>query len=119
MFDQIAYAMGAPGQGAQQGLGMFLPLIIMGLPFAFLLKSIARRKGRNQWGWFVGAFVPVFNFFGALWLASLQDVAISDMREALEALVKVLAQKGIVTKDEVVAELMKLDREIKEKGTLY
>ena len=65
MFDQITYAMGAPGQEAG-GVGMFVPLIILGLPFAFLLKSIARRKGRNQWGWFVGGFVPVFNFFGAI-----------------------------------------------------
>jgi hypothetical protein len=104
MFDQIAYAMGAPGQGGQQGFGMFIPLIIMGLPFAFLFKSIARRKGRNQWGWFVGGFVPVFNFLGAIWLASLQDEAISDMREALEALVEVLVQKGMVTKDEVVGD---------------
>jgi hypothetical protein len=114
MFDQIAYAITASGQGSQQGFGMFVPLIILGLPFAFLLKSIARRKGRNQWGWFAGAFVPVFNFYGAIWLASLQDAAISDMREALEALVEVLVQKGMVTKDEVVAEFEKLDRKMKE-----
>ena len=94
---------------------MFLPLIIMGLPFAFLLKTIARRKGRNEWAWFGGAFVPVFNFFGAIWLASLQDAAISDMRGALEALVETLVQKGVVTKDEVVAEFEKLSREMKEK----
>jgi hypothetical protein len=36
------------------------------------------------------------------------------MREALEALVEVLVQKGMVTKDEVVAEFEKLDRKMKE-----
>ena len=112
MFDQIAYAINASGQGSQQGFGMFLPLIILGLPFAFLLKSIARRKGRNQWGWFAGAFVPVFNFFGAIWLSSLQDAAISDMREGL---IELLVEKGIVTKDEVMAKCKKLDSEMKER----
>jgi len=116
MFDQIAYAINASGQGSQQGFGMFVPLIIMGLPFAFLLKFIARRKGRNQWAWFAGAFVPVFNFFGAIWLASLQDAAISEMRQACEGLIELLMEKGIISEEEFIAKYKKLDREMKEKG---
>lgn len=48
MFDQIAYAMGAPGQGGQQGFGMFIPLILLFGIFYFLLIRPQQKKTREH-----------------------------------------------------------------------
>lgn len=48
MFDQIAYAMGAPGQGGQQGFGMFIPLILLFAIFYFLLIRPQQKRQREQ-----------------------------------------------------------------------
>ena len=49
MFDQIAYAMGAPGQGGgQQGLGMFLPLILLFAIFYFLLIRPQQKRQKDH-----------------------------------------------------------------------
>jgi preprotein translocase subunit YajC len=48
MFDQIAYAMGAPGQGGQQGLGMFLPLILLFGIFYFLLIRPQQKRQKEH-----------------------------------------------------------------------
>ena len=73
------------------GFAGFLPLIfqfiILGLIFAFTLKSIAKRKGRSKWGWFFIGFVPGWNMFGGLWLASLPDISVT---EAISSLVNEL-----------------------------
>ncbi len=48
MFDQIAYAMGGSGQGGQQGLGMFLPLILLFGIFYFLLIRPQQKRQREH-----------------------------------------------------------------------
>lgn len=48
MFDQIAYALGAPGQGGQQGFGMFIPLILLFAIFYFLLIRPQQKRQRAQ-----------------------------------------------------------------------
>lgn len=48
MFDQIAYAMGAPGQGGQQGFGMFIPLILLFGIFYFLLIRPQQKRTREH-----------------------------------------------------------------------
>ncbi|MDH5386639.1 MAG: hypothetical protein OEY18_18210 [Candidatus Aminicenantes bacterium] len=45
---------------------------------------------------------------------TVQGLAISNMLE-IEALIELLVDKGIVTKEEVLAKCRKLDREMKEK----
>ena len=47
MFDQIAYAM-SPGQGGQQGFGMFIPLILLFGIFYFLLIRPQQKRQREQ-----------------------------------------------------------------------
>jgi preprotein translocase subunit YajC len=47
MFDQIAYAM-SPGQGGQQGFGMFLPLILLFGIFYFLLIRPQQKRQREH-----------------------------------------------------------------------
>lgn len=65
----IAYA----AQGPAGGFASFIPLLILGLIPAFLFKSIAKRKGRSQWLWFLAGFVPFFGWIAGIWLASLPD----------------------------------------------
>ena len=47
-------------------------------------------------------------------IVTIQELAISNMLE-IEALIELLVEKGIITKDEVMAKCKKLDREMKEK----
>ena len=70
-----AYAMGSSGSSGG-GIMAFLPLLLLGCILAFLLKSIAKRKGRNQWLWFIAGFIHFWNALGGLWLASIPDKAI-------------------------------------------
>lgn len=48
-------------------------------------------------------------------IVTIQELAISNMLE-IAALRELLFQKGIIAKEELIAEFKKLDREIKEKG---
>ena len=48
-------------------------------------------------------------------IVTIQELAISNMLE-IAALRELLFQKGIITKEELIAEFKKLDGEIKEKG---
>ena len=49
MFDQIAYAMGAPGQGGQTGFGqMIFPLIAIFVIFYFLLMRPQQKRQREH-----------------------------------------------------------------------
>jgi hypothetical protein len=48
-------------------------------------------------------------------IVTVQELAISNMLE-IAALRELLFQKGIITKEELIAEFKKLDREMKEKG---
>ncbi len=66
------------------GFAGFIPLIIMGAIFGLTLRSIAKRKGKNEWLWFFAGFVPGWNLFGGIWLASLPDVSVT---EAISSLV--------------------------------
>ena len=47
MFDQIAYAM-SPGQGGQQGFGMFLPLILLFGIFYFLMIRPQQKRAKEH-----------------------------------------------------------------------
>jgi preprotein translocase subunit YajC len=49
MFDQIVYAMGAPGgEGGQQGFGMFIPLILLFGIFYFLLIRPQQKRQKEH-----------------------------------------------------------------------
>ena len=69
----IAYASDGSTGG---GFSMFVPLLLLLIPgvvYAFILRSIAKRKGRSQPRWFLAAFVPFWNIMGGIWLASLPE----------------------------------------------
>jgi len=70
------------GAGGSQ-LMSFLPLLLLGCIMGVLLKSIAKRKGRNEWLWFLGGLLPGWNLLGGLWLASLPDKSVSEEVKAL------------------------------------
>ncbi len=87
----IAYA----AQKAGGGFSIFIPLLIMSLPFAFILKSIAKRKRRYPSYWFLAGFVPYVNGLGGIWLASLPDKSIM---EEISALVRELQKSDFLLK---------------------
>jgi len=79
----------ASNGSAGGGFAAFIPLLILGLIPAFLFKSIAKRKGRSQWLWFLAGFVPGFGWLAGIWLASLPDKSfIEDVRALVAALQK-------------------------------
>ena len=82
-------------QGAGGGLGAFIPLLILGIIPAFLFKSIARRKGRSQWLWFLAGYVPVWGWLAGIWLASLPD---KSFKEDVHALLAELQKFDFVSK---------------------
>ena len=88
----IAYASNGPAGG---GFASFIPLLLMGCILGFFLKSIAKRKGRSEWLWFLAGFVPGWNLFGGIWLASLPDKSIL---EEIKALVNELQKFDFVPK---------------------
>ena len=91
----IAYASNGAAGG---GFTAFIPLLLillMGCIFGSVLKSIAKRKDRNQWLWFLAGFVPMYNAIGGLWLASLPDKSIL---EEIKALVSELQKFDFVPK---------------------
>ena len=93
----IAYAMGGgAGEGAA-GLAGFIPLLLMGTILGLILMFIAKRKGKSQVLWLIAGYIPGWNLFGGLWLASLPDKLIIDEIEALKnSLQKIsLASEGI------------------------
>ena len=69
----VAFASNGSGGG---GFAAFIPLILLGIIPAFLFKSIAVRKGRSQWLWFLVGFVPVWGWVSGIWLASLPDKSV-------------------------------------------
>ena len=71
----IAYASNGEVGGM---IASFIPLLLMGCIFGALLKSLAKRKGRNQWLWFIAGFAPAIWVIGGIWLASLPDKSIVD-----------------------------------------
>ena len=82
----IAFASNGSAGG---GFAAFIPLIILGLIPAFLFKSIAKRKGRSQWLWFLAGFVPVYGWLAGIWLASLPDKSfVEDVRALVTELHK-------------------------------
>ena len=64
------------GGGVAGLIGSLIPLLLIGLIFGFFLMSIAKRKGENRRYWFIVGFVPILNFFGAIWLSSFPDIAL-------------------------------------------
>jgi len=76
----IAYASNGSWGG---GFAALIPLLVMGLSFGFLFGSIAKRKGRSQWLWFIAGFVPFWNLVAGFWLASLPDKSIFEEFKAL------------------------------------
>lgn len=69
------------------GFSGLIPLIIMGVIFGLLLRSIAKRKGKSEWLWFLAGFVPGWNLIGGIWLASFPDISVT---EAISSLVNEL-----------------------------
>lgn len=66
----IAYASNDAVGG---GFAAFIPLLLMGCIFGAFLKSLAKRKDRNQWLWFIAGFAPAIWIIGGIWLASLPE----------------------------------------------
>jgi hypothetical protein len=62
------------------------------LPFALLFKSIAERKGRNKWSWFIIGLIPVVNAISGLYLVSLPDEKLLNM---INTIINVLQKHGI------------------------
>ena len=79
----------ASNGSAGGGFAAFIPLLILGLIPAFLFKSIAKRKDRNQWLWFLAGFVPGYGWIAGIWLASLPDKSfVEDVRALVAELQK-------------------------------
>lgn len=90
----IAYASnGSVGGGSASLIPFFL---FTGFIFGFLLRYIAKRKGRNQWLWFLSGFIPGWYLFFGLWLASLPDKSIL---EEIDVLVNELKKFDFVPKE--------------------
>lgn len=80
----------AASESATGGYTAFIPLLIIGAGFGYFLMCMAKRKGRSPWSWFAAGFVPGWNFFAAIWLASLPDAAITEqLASLLEELQKI------------------------------
>ena len=69
----------------------------MGLPFAYLLYSMAKRKGGNRWLYFLGGFIPVYSLFLAIWMASLPE---KKMVQELTEFIKELSKYKLELKPE-------------------
>lgn len=86
----MAFASNGSAGGGFAAFVPLLTLLILGLIPAFLFKSIAKRKERNQWLWFFAGFVPGYGWLAGIWLASLPDKSfIEDVRALVAALQKV------------------------------
>jgi hypothetical protein len=63
-------------------IAQLLPILIITLPFVFLISRIAIRKGRSSrlgaWG-----VLPPINLFVAIWVASLPDAELTRRIEEL------------------------------------
>jgi hypothetical protein len=89
----IAYAYDG-SQGS--GFGGFIPLLLMSLIFAFILRSIAKRKGKHEWLWFIYGIIPGLNMLVGIWLASLPDMSLYG---EIDALANVLRKHGLMPED--------------------
>ena len=56
--------------------GLFLPLILMTLPFVFLNGFIANRKGKNVILFVIFSFIPLVAFYLAIYLIPLTDASV-------------------------------------------
>jgi hypothetical protein len=79
------------------GVSGFVPLLLMGVMFGLLLKTIAKRKGKHEWLWFFYGFIPAWNLLGGIWLASLPDMSLYG---EIDALANVLRKHGLMPEDE-------------------
>ena len=89
----FAYASNGSAEG---GVAAFIPLLLMGCIFGFFLRSMAKRKGRSQWLWFLAGLVPGVNLFGGIWLASLTD---NEVLEQVKALISELQKFDFIPKE--------------------
>ncbi len=71
-------------------LGSFMPLILMGVLFGFICRSIARAKGKNTGNWFVYGFL--FQLIAVIIIASLPsekvEAEIAESSAKVEGLVE-------------------------------
>ncbi len=78
-------------------LTSFIPIVVMSAPVAFLMKSIAIRKGRSPWGWFFLALIPYVNL-SILWLVALPDKSLSEeiktLRNELEKFISLTGKNN-------------------------
>jgi hypothetical protein len=66
------------------GLPGVIPYLVMCCIWGLVLKSISQRKGKSKWLWFFAGFIPGYNFFGGLWLASLPEKSILEEVKVLK-----------------------------------
>ncbi len=92
---ELALAYNGSDAGGWAG---FVPLILVQLPFALIFKSVAERKGRNKWSWFIIGLIPVVNVICGFYLVSLPDEKILNM---INTIINALQKHGIEpTKDD-------------------
>lgn len=54
----------------------FLPLILISIPIAFVLRSLAKAKGRNATLYFVLGIIPLANGFALAYLVGAPDLVL-------------------------------------------
>lgn len=73
----------------QNTLLTMAPIIMMSFPFIFLNAAIAAKKGRSMVKYGLLGLLPIANFYCAIYLVSLPDIAIKEkLDEILEKLNK-------------------------------
>ena len=61
-----------------------MPIIILFIPLAVIAYKMARRRGRNGWGWALIALLPYFNLIFLLYLASQPEESLLERMATLE-----------------------------------
>ena len=79
----IAQAQAAP-PSAPPLIGMLLPWLFLGLIMGVVLATMAPRKGKNPFLWFLLGFIPLVGYYLAFILASRPDKAMLDRIRQLE-----------------------------------
>jgi hypothetical protein len=65
------------------GIVQLLPLILIGMPFAFGFYHVAGRLGRNGVAWAILSLVPIVNYFFWIYAAFVALLFILDRLRAI------------------------------------
>ena len=74
--------------GNQSTLALFLPMIIITVPFCFLNASIAARKGKNVALFVILGLIPFVAMFSSVYPLSLTDRIIIDKIDKILSLLE-------------------------------